>query len=375
MKKLEELRKFGQSPWMDYISRKLISSGKLKELIGLGLSGMTSNPTIFDNAISKSEDYDDFIRELSSRGASVLTIYDELTIRDIRDAADLFLPVYKETGGLDGYVSLEINPLLAMDTDGTVEEGKRLQAKVSRPNVMFKVPATDEGFAAIEALTAGGTNVNVTLIFSLRQYENSARAYISGIEKYVKRGGDPRHVRSVASVFVSRIDTAVDKLLDEAVSRERSLGEKEKLASLRGKAAVANSLIQYERHHKLFATKRFEKLRDQGVNYQRVLWGSTSTKNPAYSHIKYIQELLLKDTVNTIPDDTLKAFLDHGVVKEAPHQTREARQILKTLEESGISMDAVCSRLLSDGVAAFSKSFESLLATIESKAHKLAMKG
>jgi transaldolase len=179
----------------------------------------------------------------------------------------------------------------------------------------------------------------------------------------------------VASVFVSRIDTAVDKLLDEAVSRERSLGEKEKLVSLKGKAAVANSLIQYERHHKLFSTRRFERLRGEGVNYQRVLWGSTSTKNPSYSDIKYIQELLLKDTVNTIPEDTLKAFLDHGEVREAPHQASQARKILKTLEESGISIDAVCSRLLSEGVASFSKSFESLLSAIESKAHKLAMKG
>lgn len=370
--RISELNEFGQSAWLDYISRSLMASGKLEKMIGLGLRGMTSNPTIFDKAIGSGNDYDKIIQKLNSDGKSTFEIYDEITVRDVQDAADIFAPVYKESKGLDGYVSLEVNPKLAYSTRETIEEGRRLHKKVNRPNVMFKVPSTKEGFEAIEELTASGINVNITLIFSLKQYINSARAYIKGIKGFLQSGGDASKVRSVASVFVSRIDTAVDKALDQMLSEERDSRQIAKLTSLKGTAAVANSQIIYGEFLKISSSGEFKQLEKRGVNVQRVLWGSTSTKNPAYSDIKYVTDLIGRDTVNTLPENALEAFLDHGEVKEAlTSDVSNAENIISNLKKFKIDVDEVCAKLLEDGVVAFEKSFDSLLETIARKSEKL----
>jgi transaldolase len=361
---IEQLGEVDQSVWLDYISRSLLKSGRLKELIGLGITGMTSNPTIFDKAINSGSDYDDQIRELYEKGKSLFEIYDDVTVKDIQDAADLFRPTYDKTKGLDGYVSLEINPKLAYNTQETIEEGRRLAAKVNRPNVMFKVPATDAGYEAIAALLADGINVNVTLIFSLEQYKKTAAAYVEGIKRLLQNKGDARSIRSVASVFVSRIDTAADKLLDQL--------QGEKAASLKGKAAVANSNLIYRAYTEIFSGDAFKGMGKEGASVQRVLWGSTGTKNPAYSDIKYMAEMIARDTVNTVPENTLEAFLDHGTVQETiTADADEAQGIIDSLQGLGIDINDVCAKLLEDGVVAFEQSFDSLLDAIEQKTQSM----
>ncbi len=368
----QQLGEFGQSVWLDYISRSLIDTGRLTDLIKQGLRGMTSNPTIFDKAISTSNDYDEKIQDLKKMGRSAFEIYDELTVKDIQDAADTLKPVYKQMNGLDGYVSLEVNPKFAYKIEETVAEAKRLYKKVNRPNVMFKVPSTNQGFTAIEQLLAEGININITLIFSLQQYKNTAQAYIRGIEKLLHKNGDISKVCSVASVFVSRIDTATDKLIEEKLTRESDATVTSRLESLRGKAAVANSAIIYKDYVATFFGNAFKTLREKGANVQRLLWGSTSTKNPAYSDIKYVAELIGKYTVNTIPEKTLNAFLDHGVVKEAlTADTADAQMVIDDLMGLGINIDDVCKKLLEDGVVAFNRSFDSLLKSIEEKSKRL----
>lgn len=362
---IEKLGEFGQSVWLDNINRAMINSGRLKEMIGLGLRGMTSNPTIFDKAISTSADYDEKIKELAVSGKAIFQIYDDLTVKDIQDAADLFKPVYDKTGGLDGYVSLEVNPKLALKTQETIEEARRLCKKVNRPNVMFKVPSTDAGFDAIEELLAEGININITLIFSLGQYRKTAQAYLNAINKLVQKGKDLSKVHSVASVFVSRIDSLVDSQI-----REKNASE-----SLKGKAAVANSRLIFNRFLEIFSGDEFRRLKKKGANLQRVLWGSTSTKNPAYSDIKYVTELIGKNTVNTMPDNTFKAFLDHGTIEEnLTSDISDAQTVIDSLKGSGISIESVCAKLLEDGVVSFEKSFDSLLTSIETRAGKLCTK-
>jgi len=370
--KMVQLSEFGQSVWLDYISRSLIDSGKLKMMIDMGLLGMTSNPTIFDRAISSSDDYDGPIQALRGRGKSTFEAYDEITVRDIQDAADAFLPVYEKTGHLDGYVSLEVDPKLAYNAKETIKEGNRLHKKVNRPNVMFKVPATNEGLKAIEELTASGINVNATLIFSLEQYVNTASAYIEGIKRLINSGGNAGQVHSVASVFVSRIDTVVDKILDEKISKETGHKTLAELISLKGSAAVANSALIYGKFREIFSSGQFSSLKSKRANIQRTLWGSTGTKNPVYSDIKYVTELIGKDTVNTIPENTLEAFLDHGKVEEVLiEDTSGARDIIESLSKFGIDVDEICAQLLKDGVGSFEKSFNSLLNAIEKKSEKL----
>ncbi|MCJ7664654.1 MAG: transaldolase [Desulfobacterales bacterium] len=358
---VEQLGELRQSIWLDYISRSLLKTGRLNELIGVGITGMTSNPTIFDQAINSGSDYDEQIRELKKAGKSVFAIYDDITIKDIQAAADAFRPIYEQSKGLDGYVSLEINPQLAYKTQETIEEGKRLATKVDRPNVMFKVPATDAGYSAITALLAEGINVNVTLIFSLAQYQKTAAAYLAGVSKLLQSKGDARSLRSVASVFVSRLDTAVDTLLDK-------LPDTKVAASLKGKAAVANSRLIYRAYAQIFAGDEFKGLKKQGASMQRVLWGSTGTKNPAYSDIKYVAELIGKDTVNTVPEKTLQAFLGHGAVQETIiAEADEAQGIIDSLQRLTIDINEVCAQLLTEGVDAFERSFISLLDAIEKK--------
>jgi transaldolase len=366
---IQELTEFGQSVWLDTISRSLIDTGRVKELVDLGVSGMTSNPTIFDKAVSSSSDYDDEIHRLHDLGKSAFEIYDDLTVRDIQDAADIFKPVYESTNRVDGYVSLEIDPRLAAKTAETVQEGRRLHKKVARPNVMFKVPATDQGFGAIEELLADGINVNVTLIFSVDQYVKTAKAFLNGMARLADKHADLSRTHSVASVFVSRIDTAVDAMLDERAAAESKESVRAKLSSLRANAAVANATLIYEKYAELFSGKAFQKLKDNDAHVQRVLWGSTSTKDPAYSDIKYVAELIAKDTVNTMPEKTLEAFLDHGRVEEAvTADAKKAEQTIDELSRFGVDIDAVCAKLLDDGVAAFTKSFNSLLNSIREKA-------
>jgi transaldolase len=366
--KIEELARFGQSIWLDSISRSMIKTGKLRELISDGLKGMTSNPTIFDNAISSSSDYDEQMKELHKQNKSTFEIYDDLTVKDVQDAADIFKPVYEKTKGLDGYVSLEVNPKLAFQTEETIEEAKRLHKKVDRPNVMFKVPATEAGFPAITELLSEGININITLIFSRDQYVKTASAYLEGIKKLLKKGGDLSKTASVASVFISRIDTAIDSLIEEKISGDHSPDIINKLTPLKGRAAVANSKLIFKKHLDIFLGRKFLDLRKKGANVQRVLWGSTGTKNPEYSDIKYVTELIGKPTVNTLPQKTLDAFQDHGSCKEAlTVDVEKAEEAVKTLGESGIDLNTVCAKLLEDGLAAFEKSFDSLLNTIENK--------
>lgn len=372
---IQKLAELGQSIWIDNISRSLIETGKLQEMIDLGLLGMTSNPTIFHKAVSSSNDYDEKIAELHKSGKSTFEIYDDLTVQDIQDAADIFKPVYEKTDGLDGYVSLEINPKLASKTKETIEEGKRLCKKVGRPNVMFKVPSTDAGFEAISALLAEGINVNVTLIFSLQQYINTAHAFLEGMSRLSESGKDLRSVCSVASIFVSRIDTPIDRVIDEQVSKEEGQAEKDKTKSLRGMAAVANSKIIYQEFLEIFSGDEFKQLKAKGANIQRVLWGSTSAKDPAYSDIKYVTELIGANTVNTVPDKTLEAFLDHGVAKESlTAEVQEAQKIIDDLKSLDIDVNSVCAKLLQEGVAKFEESFDALLGAIETKTRNLSAK-
>jgi transaldolase len=349
---IQQLAEFGQSVWLDNINRSMIESGRLQKLIELGLRGMTSNPTIFEKAISESSDYNEKIKELHKAGKSIFEIYDDLTVRDIQDATDMFRPVYEKT-------------------NETVEEGKRLHEKVNRPNLMLKVPATDEGFGAIEALLGEGININITLIFSLDQYVRTAYAFLRGINTLLDKQGDVSRVSSVASVFVSRVDTAADKMLDDAMAQETDEAVKGELQSLQGRAAVANSALIYSKHIEIFSEKAFELLKEKGARVQRVLWGSTGTKNPAYSDVKYVAELIAMNTVNTLPGHTLEAFFDHGIVKEAlTASAGESQEVVDRLKKFGIDIEGICAQQLVDGAAAFTTSFESLLGTIERTAEE-----
>jgi len=369
---LQKLAQYGQSPWLDYISRSLIESGKLQKLIDQGLRGMTSNPSIFNQAIGTTNEYDAKILQLKKKGNSTFEIYDELTVKDIQDAADVFLPVYEKTKRLDGYVSLEINPLLANQIKEQADEGLRLFRKVNRPNLMIKVPSTKSGLVVIEELIAHGINVNVTLIFSLEQYVQTAKAYFRGLKRLAEKEKDLSHVRSVASVFVSRVDSMIDPILDEKIKNTTDKMKQEKLGSLKGRAAVANCRVIFEKFKELFASDEYKELTKKNANIQRVLWGSTSTKNPQYSDVKYVTELIVKPTVNTIPEPTLNAFIDHGIVNEAfGYDASESEGILESLKDEDILINQVCQKLLSEGLVAFDKAFETLLASIEKKAVEL----
>jgi transaldolase/glucose-6-phosphate isomerase len=364
---LRELQKAGQSIWLDYIRRNLITSGELKRLVEQdGLSGLTSNPAIFEKAIDGSADYDDALRSGLAREtqADAGALYELLTIEDVRMAADVLEPVYRRTGGGDGYVSLEVSPNLAHDTVGTVAEAQRLWKAVDRPNLMIKVPASREGIPAVEELTAQGINVNITLMFSLSHYEAVARAYIRGLG----RSAHPDRLSSVASFFVSRVDTAVDRALE-------SIGAPEALA-LRGRIAIANAKLVYQRFREIFYGGDFAALRQRGARVQRPLWASTGTKNPHYPDVLYVEELIGPDTVNTVPPATLNAFRDHGRPRLSLEEGLEAAQAdLARLKDFGIDLNAVAEQLQADGVAAFIASFDQLLAGIEKKRQAILVGG
>lgn len=366
--KLKGLLALGQSAWLDYIKRTMFDSGEMEKVLADGVMGMTSNPAIFEAAIAKSADYDAEIKELAAQGLNVQEIYERLVVKDIQMAADAFKPVYDATSGVDGFVSLEVSPLLSNDAEGTVKEGLRLFETVGRANVMIKVPATEAGYQAVEDLTALGVNVNATLIFGLEHYRRMALAYINGLEKLAANGPSAKNgaaidkIASVASFFVSRVDSAVDKLLE---AKDRKY--------LCGKVAIANSRLAYEMSGKIFTGARWQALAEKGARIQRLLWASTSTKNPAYPDTLYVDELIGKDTVNTIPPATLTAFMDHGTLKETiTKDVAQAQKDVDILATLDIDLDEITTKLQDDGVKAFEDSFISLENSIETKRAAIA---
>ena len=371
---LVELSKLGQSVWYDNIERKLITSGELRRLIDEDeLRGVTSNPAIFEKAISGSDLYEDQIAQLMAQDAAAADIFEALAIQDIQTAADELLRVYEKTDSLDGYVSLECSPLLANDTQATIDEARRLWQRVGRKNVMIKIPGTAEGIPAIEQCIYDGININITLLFSLASYEATMEAYIRGLERRLAEGKPVTGIASVASFFVSRIDTAVDKKLQEAINQAASESDKQSLKSLLGRVAVANAKMAYQDYKKIFHGERFAKLRAAGAQVQRPLWASTSTKNPAYSDVYYVEALIGPETIDTIPPATLVAFRDHGTAKVTIEDgLDQERARLAELESFGISLREVTDMVLSDGVRLFVEPFEKLLKSIEAKRSEIS---
>jgi transaldolase / glucose-6-phosphate isomerase len=364
---LKALLNFGQSVWLDYIRRDLLTTGELKRLIeNDGLRGMTSNPSIFEKAITGSTLYAETLKGLESRkDLDAAGRYEQLAIKDIQDAADIFRPVYDQSKFRDGYVSLEVSPYLAHKTQETLTEARRLWKAVGRPNVMIKVPGTPEGIPAFQQLISEGINVNVTLLFAFDVYVRVAEAYVAGLEQFVKGGGDPSRVASVASFFISRIDTLVDSEIDAKIKTTSNPADIAALKNLHGKVAIANGKLTYQRYKQIFSGPQWDALAAKGAQTQRVLWASTSTKNPAYSDIYYVEELIGKDTVDTIPPATYDAFRDHGKPRNSLEENVEAaHQTMQGLEKAGISMKAATDKLTEDGVKQFATAFDTLLAAV-----------
>ena len=370
MNPVKQLEDHGQAVWLDFLARGFVAKGELKKLIDTdGVKGVTSNPSIFEKAIGSSDEYDGAIGGALKKGdRPIADLFEHLAVDDIQRAADVLRPVYDRLNGEDGFVSLEVSPYLAMDTKGTIAEAKRLWRDVHRKNLMVKVPATAEGLPAIEHLTGEGININITLLFSQKVYIEVAKAYIAGLEKYVAGGGDPSHVASVASFFVSRIDTAVDKELDEKIARANDPGEKERLTALKGKVAVANAKLAYQEYKHLFSGERWQKLAARGAKPQRLLWASTGTKNKEYSDVLYVEELVGPNTVNTMPPATLEAFRDHGRLRDSLEENiDEAKHVLAELERTGISLDAITEELVKDGVRLFADAADKLYGAVAQK--------
>src|ERR1700676_2481698 len=372
MNPVKALENHGQSVWLDFLARGFVAKGDLQRLIDTdGVKGVTSNPSIFEKAIGSSDEYDGAIGQAVTTGdRPIADLFEELAVEDIQNAADVLRPVYDRLNGEDGFVSLEVSPYLAMDTRGAIAEADRLWKDVKRKNLMVKVPATPEGLPAIQHLIGEGISINITLLFSQKVYVQVAEAYLSGLEKYVAKGGDPSHVASVASFFVSRIDSAVDKALDEKIARANDPTEKERLAALKGKIAIANAKLAYQDYKRLFSGTRWEKLAAKGAKPQRLLWASTGTKNKDYSDVLYVEELIGPNTVNTVPPATLDAFRDHGKVRDSLEENVEdARRVLAELEKAGISLDAITAELVKDGVKLFADAADKLYGAV---AHKRA---
>jgi transaldolase/glucose-6-phosphate isomerase len=361
------LQHFGQSVWLDDLRRSLFTSGKFARLIAAdGIRGVTSNPSIFARAIIDSTDYVDALQDAERGGGAVpMALYEALAIRDIRNAADLLRPVYDDTARADGYVSLEVSPYLAHDTSATIQEARRLWKAIGRDNAMIKVPASVEGMPAIRELTSEGINVNITLLFGIERYEQVARAYIDGVSAFVQKGGNPAHVNSVASFFVSRIDTAVDEMIEAQLVTASGAGRRTSLTRLLGTAAIANAKLAYQRYLTLCDTPEWQHLAAAGAHPQRLLWASTSTKNPRYRDVRYLEELIGRETITTITLATLEAFRDHGQLRASIEEdVGVARARLDALERLGISLPDVTDKLLEDGVMLFCAAFDTLLATI-----------
>jgi len=364
---LKELLTYGQSMWLDYIRRDLFTTGKLKQMIADdGLRGMTSNPSIFEKAIADSSLYDDILKTLSSRSDLDATgKYEQIAIRDIQDAADTLRPVYDESNFRDGYVSLEVSPYLARKTKETIAEAQRLWKAVKRDNVMIKVTGTAEGIPAIRQLIGEGININVTLLFAQEVYEKVADAYVAGLEDLAAQGGNLKKMASVASFFISRIDTLIDSMLNDKLKTASDESQKALLNSLLGKVAIANGKLTYQAYERIFSGPRWQALANKGAQTQRVLWASTSTKNPNYRDVIYVEELIGKDTVNTMPPATVDAFRDHGKLRNAlTEDVAGAKKVMDDLARAGVSMKEVTDKLTNDGVKLFADAFDKLLAAV-----------
>jgi transaldolase len=370
VKQLYELER--QSPWLDYIRRDMLLDGGLRRYVQEdGIRGVTANPTIFEKAIGAGDDYDAQIRELVQRGTAPRDIFEQIAVSDIRAACDILRTVYDESGEADGFVSIEVSPELAFDTQGTIDEAKRWWQAIDRPNLLVKIPATEEGLTAIEECLAAGVNINITLIFALDFYERVMDAYLRALERRAAEGRDLAATNSVASFFVSRVDTAADKRIESAM-QSATPDDRARLQALLGRTAVANARVAYARFRERFSDERFRKLAERGARVQRPLWASTGTKNPAYSDILYVQDLIGPDTVNTMPPQTIDAFREHGVVRRTIDAgLDEAEGVLADLASFGISLDEITDELQRDGVEAFSKSFNAISETTARKAGEL----
>jgi transaldolase len=364
----------GQSVWLDYIRRGILDDGELERMIrGSALRGVTSNPTIFEQAIGGSDDYDAALEELTDGELAANEIFEHLAVDDIRRAADLFRPIYDETAGADGFVSLEVSPELADDTEATLEEARRLWQAVDRPNLMIKVPGTEAGIPAVEQLLLEGKNVNITLLFSLEDHGRVMEAYLTALERRAAEGLPIDRVASVASFFISRVDSAVDALLEERIQEAGDTAEGDRLRALRGRAAIANAKLAYRGFREAFGGERFARLQEKGARVQRPLWASTSTKNPEYRDVVYVEELIGPDTVNTMPLGTVEAFADHGEVRRTVDQdVARAERELEALADAGIDMAAVTANLQEEGVRKFADSFRSLIETVRKKVERVA---
>jgi transaldolase len=362
--RLNRLADYGQSVWIDFLSRDLLRDGELERRMREdAVVGVTSNPTIFQKAISAGDAYDEQLREVLQDETDAKEIFIRLAAQDIEDALDLLRPVWDGGGGRDGYVSMEVDPNLAYDTSGTIDEAQRLHETIDRPNLFVKIPATEPGLPAIEEMISRGRPINVTLIFSLQRYSEVAEAYIRGLERLVEGGGDPRKVASVASFFVSRVDTEADRRLDELGTHDE----------LKGKLAVANAKLAYQRYKEIFSGDRWQALEAKGATPQRCLWASTSTKNPEYRDVMYVEELIGPNTVNTMPEETIEAFQDHGEVAPTLEQgIDEAKRVFQEIERAGVDYDDVTATLEREGVEKFSDSFSELLDGIRAKSGELA---
>ena len=376
---LLEIENYGQSIWMDNLNRSLIESGELERMIkNYGLRGITSNPTIFEKAIAGNQVYDADIEAGIEAGKSVPEIYESLIFEDIRNTCDLFRPVYEETNGLDGYVSIEVSPHLARDTQGTIEEAMRFYRAIDRDNVMIKIPGTPEGFPAVEQAIAQGINVNITLLFSVESYEHAAWAYIRGLEDRVKKGQPIDKIASVASFFLSRIDTKIDARIDEKLKSigTESLSEEARLQQIQGKVAIANAKIAYQKHKEILESDRQKALAEKGANLQRLLWASTSTKNPKYSDVMYVNELVAPNTVNTMPPATIEACADHCDLAANRIETdvEEAYSLFDSLQEPdiNINLDEVMNELVEEGIDKFARPYDSLMQSLEDKVKQLS---
>jgi len=369
-------KQYGQSVWMDNLSRDIIRSGELQRLTKeRGIHGITSNPTIFEKAIAGNQIYDADIEAGIKDGKSVQAIYESLVFEDIREACDILRPIYDETNGLDGYISIEVPPTIAQDTESTLSEARRYFSEIGRENVMIKIPGTPEGLPAVEAAIRDGINVNITLLFSVQSYIDTAWAYIRGLEKRVEDGNDISQIASVASFFLSRIDVKIDKMIDEKAKGKDEETTKAKLEAIKGKVAIANAKIAYQEFKKIFGSERWQALEAKGAHVQRLLWASTGTKNPDYSDVMYVDELIGNNTVNTMPPATIEACSDHCHPGDRIEtDIDEAYQLMETLKdpEVNIDLDQVMAELLEEGIDKFVKPYESLLSSLENKVKQLA---
>ena len=375
MNTLLKLIEFGQSYWIDNLNRRMITSGELKKRIAeQGLRGMTSNPAIFNKAISKSQDYDEQIRELAKRGLSTADIYEALVVRDVQDACDAFQPVFEQSEGLDGYVSLEVSPYLARHTRETMEEARHLFQRVNRPNCFIKIPGTVEGLPAIEDMLYEGININVTLLFSVQRYEQVAHTYIKALQRRAAEGKKLSGISSVASFFVSRIDVMIDQLLQHRLLPQDPPQKSELPSQLMGKIAVANARLAYQSFKKIFESEAWKKLAAQGARVQRPLWASTSTKTPHYSDVMYVEPLIGADTVNTMPEETITAFAEHGKaqVNSVEQDVEQSHQYLEQLSELGIDLDCATQQLENEGIEKFIQPFKELMSSVAEKRKSLS---